>query len=70
MEKVLSFEIQKGDIDTVVQLSYLLPEFENQYPAKEYIKRLLFALKRGFDIIGFEEMQHYSEHRIILRKFL
>ncbi len=31
---------------------------------------LLFALKNGFQIIGFEKRQDVSENRILLRKFL
>lgn len=141
------FEIQEGDIETVVALSQQIPEFINPHKAAEYYKRLtdvphliliasvdnqvvgfkvgyeregnfyswmggilpnfrrlgiaqaladaqekwakekgyphvsfktrnshksmlLFALKNGFDIIGFEERIPIGEARILLRKKL
>lgn len=36
----------------------------------EHKKMLLFALGRGFDIIGFQESERIETHRILLQKWL
>ncbi len=145
--KAFPYEIKKGTIETVVQLSKMIPEFSAPHGAKEYEKRLksvphliliafdnsnpigfkvgyerdgyfyswmggvlpayrkmgvaqqlankqetwakqhnyphitfktrnhhramlMFALKNGFQIIGFKKRSNISENRILLRKFL